>query len=121
MNESIQLAMEDVARAHRIGVLVGAVVLFIATLTVLGVARHVHRATRFKVLSFVVCGIGLVLAYLAYGHVASAVEESLLMQFVESGFICVLPGITAKLIVPVVTASVAGLVHRILYRRLHAV
>ena len=109
--------MEDVERAHVIGLIVGGVLLFVLTFVVIALARRLYRATHFRVLSVVVAIVGFGLSYLAYGHVASAVEESLVLRFVETGFICILPGVLARVIVPALTAGAAGVVHLVQVRR----
>ena len=101
------LRITSIDRAHEAGLVVGAVFLFCCALGILAVRSWSLKRNQGNLLTNVVTVLALGYAYLAYGQVASAVEEALLARFVESGFICILPGAIARFVVPGAAVALA--------------
>lgn len=122
MLAGLQLAVENnVERAHWLGVFAGSVFLFVVSLFLVALAAQIRRTLPFKVIPGLVGVIGFAVAYLLYGQIASAVEETLLLRFVETGFICILPGVFARWIIPLFVVAAALMARRIWLQRRNAV
>lgn len=116
MEATVEIGMRDVERATWIGLIAGAAILFLAAFALIWLTTRLRARTGLHLLASLLLMLGLAISYLLYGHIASAVQVALILRPVAPGFICLLPGNTARLFVPAIIIGSALL----LQWRLHA-
>jgi hypothetical protein len=117
MATSLEIGMWNVERATWIGLIAGGIILFLAASAVICLTSRLRAQTGLHLLASLLLIPGLAISYLLYGHIASAVQEALILRFVETGFICLLPGNTARLFVPSIIIGGAFLFQLRVHRR----
>jgi presenilin-like A22 family membrane protease len=105
--QDMSLTIADAQRANLIALMVGALVFFLGSLLILYLRGRARASTQYHLLTETIVVVSFLLLYVLYSHVTTATEEALLNQFIESGFICLVPGLMGKLIIPAASIGLA--------------